>query len=88
MESPEAVSRCPCGRQPHTGEENRGHGAERLSSVYRQVRPTSAYGRYHNLRDVARQAFDAPRPLDSCSVMRRGGTGLMRRDRVAGLSGW
>ena len=49
---------------------------------------TSAYGRYHNLRDVARQAFDAPRALDSCSVMRRGGTGLMRCDRVAGLSGW
>ena len=32
---------------------------------------TSPYGRYHTLRDVARQPFDAPRSLDSRSVMRR-----------------
>ena len=37
-------------------------------SAYSRRRPTSAYGRYHHLRDVARQAFDAPRPLDSCRV--------------------
>ena len=37
-------------------------------SVYRPLRPTTAYGRYHHLRDVARQAFDAPRSLDSRSV--------------------
>ena len=41
-------------------------------SAYRQLRPTTAYGRYHRLRDVARQAFDAPRSLDSRSVMRVG----------------
>ena len=34
--------------------------------------PTSAYGRYHYLRDVARQPLDAPRPLNSCSVTRVG----------------
>ena len=35
-------------------------------------RPTNAYGRYHHLRNVARQPIDAPRPLNSCSVTRRG----------------
>ena len=33
-------------------------------------RPTTANGRYHHLRDVAGQPVDAPRPLDSCIVMR------------------
>ncbi len=35
-------------------------------------RPTTAYGRYHYLRDVARQPVDAPRSLDSRSVTRMG----------------
>ena len=35
--------------------------------------PTNPYGRYHRLRDVARQPLYAPRPFDSCSVTRRGG---------------
>ena len=30
--------------------------------------PTTAYGRYHNLRDVAGQPVEAPRTRDSCSV--------------------
>ena len=42
------------------------------SSQYSRLRPTTAYGRYHRLRDVARQAFDAPRSVDSRSVMRVG----------------
>ena len=42
------------------------------SSQYSTLRPTTAYGRYHHLRDVARQAFDAPRSLDSRSVTRIG----------------
>ena len=42
------------------------------SSQFSLVRPTTAYGRYHHLRDVARQAFDAPRSLDSRSVTRIG----------------
>ena len=32
--------------------------------------PTNVYGRYHYLRDVARQAFDASRSLDPRSLMR------------------
>ena len=40
------------------------------SSAYRQLRPTNVYGRYHYLRDVARQAFDASRSLDPRSLMR------------------
>ena len=39
-------------------------------SAYRPIRATTAYGRYHHLRDVAGQPVDAPRPLDSCIVMR------------------
>ena len=39
---------------------------------YLKERPTTAYGRYHCLRVVARQALDAPRSLDSRSVMRMG----------------
>ena len=43
--------------------------------VYRQKRPTTVYGRYHDLRDVAGQLVNAPRSLDSCIVMRwSGGT--------------
>ena len=42
-------------------------------SAYRQLRPTTAYGRYHHLRDVAGQPVNAPGPLDSCIVMWRGG---------------
>ena len=30
--------------------------------------PTTAYGRYHHLRDVARQPVGTPRTRDSCSV--------------------
>ena len=37
------------------------------------VSPTTAYGRYHHLRDVARQPLNAPRPLHSCIVMKWGG---------------
>ena len=37
------------------------------------LRPTTAYGRYHHLRDVAGQPVNAPGPLDSCIVMWRGG---------------
>ena len=38
----------------------------------RPYRPTTAYGRYHHLRDVAWQPVNAPRPLNSCIVMRWG----------------
>ena len=42
------------------------------SSQFGTLRPTTVYGRYHHLRNVAGQAFDAPRPLDSRSVTRKG----------------
>ena len=52
-----------------------------------QSGPTNAYGRYHHLRNVARQPIDAPRSLNSCSVTRRDAGTLMRRDRVV-RHGW
>ena len=50
-------------------------------STYYPLRPTNVYGRYHHLQDVARQPFDASRPLDSRSVMCRGGA-------TEGASSW
>ena len=58
------------------------------ATTYRPLRPTNAYGRYHHLRNVARQPIDAPRSLNSCSVTRRDAGTLMRRDRVVGRHGW
>ena len=46
------------------------HIAKNTSSQYGTLWPTTAYGRYHHLRDVAGQPVDAPRPLDSYIVMR------------------
>ena len=59
-----------------------------LVAANRQGGPTNAYGRYHHLRNVARQPIDAPRSLNSCSVTRRDAGTLMRRDRVVGRHGW
>ena len=37
-------------------------------TTYRPLRPTTAYGRYRRLRDVARQSVDSPRTRNSRSV--------------------
>ena len=67
--------------------------SKRLVLLLRQAQygtlwPTNTYGRYHHLRNVARQPIDAPRSLNSCSVTRRDAGTLMRRDRVVGRHGW
>ena len=53
--------------------ELKGHHQFKNGTAYRQVRPTTAYGRFRYLRDVARQPVEAPRTRDSCSVTRRDG---------------
>ena len=51
---------------------DRRRGLDAESDILPQgLLPTTAYGRFRYLRDVARQPVEAPRTRDSCSVTRR-----------------